>query len=188
MELRDTWLNARGYDAWPHPRNGWWEKLVAKELFDVCLRQDGPLTAMLVDEKDVTLIQMRREFTSDGGSTPRFAYVIPGYSRTAYPRATFHHDSEYAEPHMVWMAKVSRTYVENLFYTRPFNEATRILLEVVTLRQCPTTRAEADARLRRLLPLDGCPAYRATIYWAFVRACGPRWKGETDRREIIRFA
>lgn len=179
MILTDTWLNPRGYNAWPHPRNGWWEKLVAKELFDFQLNPDAPLTAMLVDDNTVTLVQPRQEFMSDGGSTPRFSYVIPGYSRTAYPRATFFHDSEYQEPHMVWLRTVTRKYVQDLFDDgMPVEQATAVLLDAVKLRKYPTTRPEADARLRRLLPLDGCPEYRAAIYWAFVRLCGPRWSDE----------
>lgn len=168
--LKSCWLNPAGFRDPPVVQTSWWRKFWAPELVAFSLDPFDPLTACLVDGDTVTLIQPRRRFLSDGASTPRILHMLPGYSSSVYKRATYLHDSEYGGgdgQHMVYISRVPRRTAEAL--------SPAALLTIYPPQRETTTRAEADERLRLALPLDGCPEYRARIYWTFVRLCGPRW-------------
>jgi hypothetical protein len=94
--MKAQWLNPCGYTDYPLPRESWWERLTAREVVAFRLDPGNPLTLLLPQGDQCLLVQPDREFDSDGASTPRCIWMLPGYSSTAYKRCAYIHDSGYS--------------------------------------------------------------------------------------------
>jgi len=177
--MKPMWINPNGYTDYPVPRHGWWERLTAREIVQFRLL-DPPMTLLLPQGETCLLVQPDAVFDSDGASTPRFMWAVPGYSATAYQRSAYIHDSGYSShkrhkgKHGLWTVEVAMRHVLEYQLISSANWP-RLLLMHVKFKFTEMDRQRVDAIYRDGLPADDCPAYRAAIQYAFIRAFGPRW-------------
>lgn len=181
--MKTCWIYENGFTDYPIPRKGWWQKFTAMEVVMFRLKTKHPLTLFLPIDGEVMLVQPDRKFDSDMASVPILVRGLPGYSKSAYKRSSYIHDSgcRSAKRHDgvygLWTCHLEAQYVEDVQNSFPATWK-HVLLDLNHLAFEPMDSPRVHEILRLCLPADDCPAYRANIYWSMVRVFGPRFKND----------